>query len=231
MKKRLILVVLLFSAAASAMWGNGKDVFSPHISFQGIFGLPLEDYSMEASTGSDEYRQDAVLGGQFGSRWYIRPGEKLAAGIMVNWLDVVHASTPWSSTEAFTVLDMGLLETGCVGSLRLGESSAVDLYYQARPTLLINKVATTVGFIYPTADGYGLAREIHRTGLGIGHTLGLSFRYERYNFGAEFLFGGLPSFFNEGLMGDEASIAIHPVMSLKPDLRTECFRFVLGIPL
>ena len=223
--------MLGISVATSALWGNGKDVFSPHTSFQGILGLPLEDYSMEAGTGSDEYRQDAVLGGQIGSRWYIRPGEKLAAGIMVNWLDVVQASTPWSSTETFTVLDMGLLETGCVGSLRLGDSSAVDVYYQARPTLLINKIITTVGFIYSTADGYGMAREIHRTGLGVGHTLGLSLRYERYNFGAEFLFGGLPSFFNEDLMGDEGSIAIHPVMSLKPDLRTECFRVVLGIQL
>jgi len=70
-------------------------------------------------------------------------------------------------------------------------ASAVDLYYQARPTLLINKIVTTVGFIYSTADGYGLAREIHRTGLGVGHTLGLSFRYERYNFGADWAMKGI----------------------------------------
>lgn len=231
MIKRTLFISLLLLLAASALFADDKGLFSCHTSFQGVFGLPLKDYSMEAGTGSDEFRQDAVLGGQIGSRWYIFPGKKFAAGIMVNWIDVVQASTPLSSTETFSVLDIGLLETGFTGSLRLADTSALDLYYQARPALLINKIATTAGFIYQTADGYALAREIHRTGLGVGHTLGLAFRYDRYNFGAEFLFGALPHFFNEALMGTEGGIAIHPVMSLYPDLRTECFRVVLGVQL
>ena len=96
-------------------------------------------------------------------------------------------------------------------------ASAVDLYYQARPTLLINKIVTTVGFIYSTADGYGLAREIHRTGLG-----GRSYPGAFFPLRAVQLRGGL---------GDEGDITIHPVMSLNPDLRTECFRIALGIQL
>lgn len=229
MIKRSVLISLVLAVVASAVWGNGTDPFSYHTSLQGILGLPWEDYGMESGTGSDEHRQDAVLGFQIGSRWYIRRGEQFAWGILVNWVDVVQASTPLNATESFTILDIGLLEIGVVASLRLGDTAAVDLCYQVRPTLLINKIITTVGFVFPTADGFGLAQEIHRTGLGVGHSVGVSFRYERYNVGAEFLFGGLPNFFNEDLMGEEGSIAIHPVMSLKPDLRTECLRIVIGI--
>jgi hypothetical protein len=127
-------------------------------------------------------------------------------------------------------MDIGLLETGLGGSFKLAETIAADLYYQARPTMLINTQMTD-DYDYDTVDHFALQREIHRTGLGVGHTIGLQIRYGMFNIGAEFLFGGLPNWFVEGMMGKEGEIAFHPVMGIEPTLQTDAIRILLGIQL
>ncbi len=221
MKKQVIAILLLVLAAChlyadTSPLGNG-------FSIGAVMGLPMSTYGMES--GADypaEWEQSFILGGQIGNRWYIRRSGEMGFGIMVNWFDVVFAEEAISSSLKTKILDISVLELGPLFSYRLDEKSAVDLYYNLRPTFLTNRLEAD-GYAFSQYEGGGIAKQVIKTNVGLAHTIGIAYRYQFVFFGVEYVFGGLPSID----LSDHTSI--HPYLSREPDLRTDSLRAVFGV--
>ena len=228
--KKKVYVLLVFTLIVSAEAYCDKSPFSNKTTIQGIFGFPIGEYGMEAGTGGGDYEVDAVIGGQVGSKFYLWNSESLGAGLYINWLDIIYAQTPLSFEEEMTITDTGLFETGVIGSFHFNDSYMLDLYYQVRPTFMLNSLSTNY-FKYPALDDMGLYDRVRRWGLGISHVVGLGFNFDIFSFGAEFGFGAVSHFYPEFLLGEPDNQPAHPVMSPEADLQSECVRIFLGVQL
>lgn len=221
MKKQVLALFFLVFAAGLTYGDTGP--LGSGFSIGAVMGLPLSTYGMES--GADypaEWEQSFILGGQMGNRWYIRRSGEMGFGLMVNWFDVVFAEEAISSSLKTKILDISVLELGPLFSYRLDEKSAVDLYYNLRPTFLTNRLESD-GFVFPQYDGGGVGNAVIKTNFGIAHTIGIAYRYQFVFFGLEYVFGGLPSLD----LSDHTSV--HPYLSREPDLRTDSIRAVFGL--
>jgi hypothetical protein len=142
-------------------------------------GMPSSNYGYESDVNvPDEYKSGILLGLQIGSRWYIKPSEKLGFGIMVNWFDVSYGAKIYEYMTR-VVSDMSFLELGPIGTFALTNSVALDAYYNLRPTMFLQAVTSSSMSDYNDTS----------FGFGATHALGTAFRWKVLNLGVEYVFG------------------------------------------
>jgi hypothetical protein len=215
MKKAALLFVLVF-AMGTFLSVNAQDAkptpenrtLSNGFSIKAQYGIPSEEFGTYRAVGSDKY--GITVGLQIGNQWYISPMEKLGFGIMVNWFDYSVAAKAIDDGARAT-FDISLLEIGPIGTYAINNEMAIDLYYNLRPTAIIN-IETWESSYGGHSNQYSDTRE----GVGVTHAIGAGFRWRALSVGMESVFGSV----------NDTSDLLSADETLK--MRANCFRFLIG---
>jgi hypothetical protein len=182
----ILLAIILFSGMMTESFAGKNRTLSKGFSINYTIGIPSNNYGYESDADiSDEYKSGILLGLQIGSRWYIKPSEKLGFGIMVNWFDISVGAKIYDDVTRF-VSDMSFLEVGPIGTFALTNSVALDAYYNLRPTMFLQS--------YTSSNNTEMAAFNSTLGFGASHALGTAFRWKVLNLGVEYVFGKINSF-------------------------------------
>jgi len=219
MKKAALLFILIIAIGAFTNV-NAQDVKPTPIdrtlnngfSIKVTYGIPSSSFGTDSPVeSSQEY--GVLYGLQLGNQWYINPMEKLGFGIMVNWIDLSGASKSGSGWERETY-DLSALELGPIGTYAITKQMAIDVYYNLRPTLILNKVE----------GSYYWEGEYHHysdtwQGAAFTHAIGAGFRWRALSAGMEYVFGSVED--DEYFMfGDGSGFG---------EMQANSFRFLIGV--
>lgn len=152
---------------------------------------------------------------QLGNRWYFSPKESYGFGLMVNWIDfsaAFKAGTESGDDWSRASIDMSFFEIGPVATLAIGEKTALDGYYNLRPTGFGSSMVVSDGSDDET---------IVYAGFGLTHALGAAFRYGKLNLGLEYVIGKIRA---EGTYDGSASFDPEPL-----DLNAGHLRLMVGL--
>lgn len=191
MKRIVLALTLVLAMGLNNQLSAQKDrALTNGFSINFNLGFPSASYG-DSEDVVDEYKFGALYGLELGNRWYFSPSEKVGFGLMVNWIDFSYAVK--TVTEDFGVgadaelsratLDLTFFEIGPLATYALGNSMALDGYYNLRPTTLISGAV---------ASGSGMEDETFAyAGFGITHAIGGAFRWKAVNIGLEYVMGSV----------------------------------------
>lgn len=202
--KRIILIVplliLLLSASKAQIDRRVKNGFSVQLGY----GIPLGAYSEQAAS---------FYSLQLGSRWYIATPENYGLGIGVNWIDFsIGGNYDGESAygmKAKTFSDFTVLEFGPVGTYALQNFSAIDAYFNFRPSYFSS------GVVYENSN----TESRINAAIGFSYALGFSYRYKALSFSTEAGFGTFKKAIVINLDGENLGNA---------DLKVPTLRFLFG---
>lgn len=226
MKKLLILSSIILIAGLSTNLFAQKDrTLSKGFSVNLIVRIPSDTYGLtsngkiDGNPVNDQYKFSSIFGIQIGNRWYFKPKDNYGFGIMVNWVDISFAGKSGTESSADwgrVALDLSFLEVGPVGTFVLADNLALDAYYNLRPTVFSNAFVWSYSSSSEADEAYVYA------GVGISHAIGAALRYKIFNFGMEYVLGGIDS---EGTYSSSSND-----VTLKSQKNmTNCFRIKLGL--
>jgi len=217
MKKiKILLAAFMLLSFTTILFAQKDRKFSNGFSINLVTGFPSSTYGVPSDSDVDsEYQLGSIWGLQLGNRWYFKPKEKYAIGLMVNWLDFTagtKTSTLNGSDLSRAVVDISFIEIGPVGSVALSNDIALDAYYNLRPT------GFGSGFIW---SGDTDDEDYVYAGFGFSHAIGTAFRYKALNIGLEYVFGSIDS---EGrYTGSEGEITLENQKNV-----VDNFRILIG---
>ena len=184
MKKINFLMVVLLFVGITSSYAQKNGIIGKGSNTNFIIGFPSASFGVEdGDEVADEYQLGVLWGIEWGNRWYFSPTETMGFGLMINWADISYSTKTgtengleWSKA----VIDMTFMEIGPIGTYALSNNMAIDGYYNLRPTLLMSgAVVSDETFAY--------------AGFGFSHAIGTAFRYNVFNVGLEYVFGGINS--------------------------------------
>lgn len=159
---------------------------------------------------------------QFGTRWYIKPQEKWALGILGTWIDfsiienmgALDDSNPIESYKYNKVITYSFLGIGPIGTWAFNDNLAADIYYNIRPTYILAQSNINDIGIQP--------------GFGFSNVAGGAVRIGVFNLGVEYVFGTINSL-NDHLVNSIGSATGENLESSKTgELNNKCVRLVVG---
>ncbi len=216
-KKAALLFVLIFAmgtfinvSAQDAPPTPKNRTLSKGFSIKVQYGIPSKEYGTYKPVDS-EYKYGITYGLQMGSQWYISPMEKLGFGIMVNWFDFSAAAKSYDD-ESRATIDASFLEIGPIATYALNSEMAIDLYYNLRPTVIIN--------METWESSWGGQHGKHSDtweGVGVTHAIGSGFRWRALSVGMETVFGSVND--TDDLLSSDESYK----------MKANCFRFLIGV--
>jgi hypothetical protein len=197
MKKIVFLLAVVLLAGLTTKSVAQKDRrLSNGLSLNVYMGLPSSNYGFDKDGGiggmklSDDYGPGMMGGFKIGNRWYFSPNEKFGFGLMVNWADIsIAANTGTDTGTDWTraIIDFSFLEVGPIGTYALGDNTALDAYYNLKPTVLAS------GLVFNGSGSNSSDETLAFAGTGMSHVLGTAFRYKVFNVGLEYVFGSIKS--------------------------------------
>jgi len=173
-----ILLMTVFLTGFSPNTSAQKDrKLTNGFSINLISGIPSAAFGAEDNISS-EWKYAMLFGLKLGNRWYFSTTEKYGIGLMINWIDIVVATKSVNGDSRATA-DVSLFPVGPIGTIIIGENSAVDGYYNLRYT----GFATAFGSNSNDIESF--------SGAGFSHALGAAFRWKALNVGLEYVVGSI----------------------------------------
>lgn len=172
----LIGVILLGSFSSFA---QSDKAIKNGMNLNFVLGFPSSDYAFpEGVLYGEQY--PVIFGLQVNSRWYIKPQRDWGIGVLVNFLDVNFAFKKEANDSYYkATLQAGGLGVGPVGTYKLADDMALDLYYNLRPTGMITAIVSDNN-VFTEGDDFD---------IGLTHVVGVAYRYDILVVGVEFNFG------------------------------------------
>ncbi len=216
MKKiALLSSLLLFATLTSNVMAQQNRTLTNGTSLNFVIGVPSSSFGSENSVESD-YQYGALLGFNVGQRWYIKPQENYGFGVMAKWLDVAgtyKSGTMLGNDWTRAAFDISFLEVGPIGTYAINCDMAIDVYYNLRPTVLVDLSNQK----YSTDD----VTTVY-SGFGLTHAIGTAFRWRILNVGVEYVAGSVTS--SGSYNGSNNDLTL-PDM----DNKANSLRFLLGL--
>lgn len=174
------------------------------------YGIPSSKFGTSAPV-SDDMKYGLSYGLQMGNQWYFSPSQKFGVGLNVNWFDFSFTAKSYDAGSRATI-DASLLEIGPIGTYAINSEMAIDLYYNLRPTVIINAEEWSNHW-------GGQTNQFSNTweGAGITHAIGSGFRWRALSVGMEYVFGSVNDI-DDLLNTDDAY-----------KMKANCFRFLIGV--
>jgi hypothetical protein len=221
MKKLISLIGSIVLVAATSQTAAQKDrKLTSGFSINLVTGFPSSDYGLvKGDNVGSEYETGNIWGAQVGNRWYFNPTEQYGLGLMVNWADIsvaARAGSDYLGDWGRSVVDMSFLEVGPIGTYALSDKVALDAYYNLRPTAM----ATVFLRTFPS----GGSDDVQTTysGFGFTHALGAALRYNIFNFGMEYVMGGIDC-------AGETKVGVNTTTLDNEKRNLNSFRILLGV--
>ena len=167
---------------------QNKEVLSSGSTFQSFFGRPPANFGWEQGKGGSWENDLQYLfnfGFKIGSQWCFSNWENFGLGLKMNWVEVsygqrIHAYENFS-IQKFT-LEFSAIGFGPIGVFAIKDNSAVDIYYNLRPTFILSSIF----------EKDYLDEAENEAGIGFSNVFGCAFRFHFFSAGIEFVYGELP---------------------------------------
>jgi len=172
-KMKFIFIITIFLGFIVNSMAQKDRKLTNGFSINLMKGLPSKTFA--ALPEDDGFYKFPLHGLQIGNRWYFKPKEKTAAGLMINWLDISLAN---KGNESFA-FDIALLEFGPIYSIAINENIAIDAYYKLNPTF------------FSRADNKGNDDFLIYSGFNFTHAFGAAYRWKALNIAIEYNFGNI----------------------------------------
>ncbi len=172
MKQRIIINLIIFLFLSSSINGFAQKknkILDGGFSMKFIVGFVPNSFGWLKGEASLNREAGYLLGGQIGNRWYHHINNKMSFGAMINWLEVTTTKIKNNGESDSSVTNATLLATGPIFTYALTPKSGVDIFYNARPTI------------------------INDINLFVTHGIGLGLRHNVLMFNFEYIFGKVPS--------------------------------------
>ncbi len=191
--KKFFLVLSVFAASVLAFAQNMDNSFDLR-----IFGGFGKNYSTVVdSDGDDLISMDSKpqIGISLGSRWYVVSGNVAGLAINARWLDFAFNRAKF---DKFLSVDASKLDVkanefsveafnvGLIGTIALGKTCAIDLFYDLGASSLIRIYDNESGLGKYTSD-----EKVDHYFFGLNHKVGAAFRVGVFQVGVEGKLGKL----------------------------------------
>lgn len=209
----LFVIIFAFSVFANVYAQDTKPTpknrtLSNGFSMKIEYGFPSKNFGTSHPV-DDDYKYGLTYGLQMGNQWYFSPSQKFGIGLNVNWFDFSFTAKSFDeSALTRATIDASLLEIGPIGTYALNSEMAIDLYYNIRPTAIINIIEVKNSW-----DDYTDTWE----GVGITHAIGSGFRWRALLVGMEYVFGSVNDV--DDLSNTDEDYKVH----------ANCFRVLIGV--
>jgi len=174
------------------------------------YGIPSSKFGTSYPVNDDE-KYGITYGLQMGNQWYFNPTPKFGIGLNINWFDFSLTAKSYNDGSRATI-DAALIEIGPIGTYAINNEMAIDLYYNLRPTAIINMAEWTSNW-----GGYRTQHSDTWEGVGITHAIGAGYRWRALSAGMEYVFGSVNDV--DDLLNTDEAYKMH----------ANCFRFLIGV--